>query len=190
MHAASVVLYRGAPGRGADGLQAPLAQRPQDLGEVVLVCARARASPGLAQDGDARRLAVGWAPVRREVLQAARRGRALEHWRCPWGDAIGVLYRLPKACLAGWDETGPVTPPPSAFVERHRALATPRSPRQARCEAHRQAPALPRAQHKVLRRLDNHWDGRTVCVGRPAGAMAHNTAERSLRTPVVGRKNY
>ena len=38
--------------------------------------------------------------------------------------------------------------------------------------------------------LYNHWDGLTVFVKRPEVAMDNNTAERMLRNPVVGRKNY
>src|SRR6266498_3063556 len=42
----------------------------------------------------------------------------------------------------------------------------------------------------VLSSLHNHWDGLTVFVDRPEVAMDNNTAERILRNPVVGRKNY
>jgi transposase len=61
---------------------------------------------------------------------------------------------------------------------------------QARCAAHLREPELPLAQQKVLSRLHNPWDGLTVFGARPAVAMDKNTAERILRHPVVGRKNY
>ena len=61
---------------------------------------------------------------------------------------------------------------------------------QACCEAHLQEPALHLAKQKVLSSLHNHWEGLTVFVGRPEVAMDNNTAERILRNPVVGRKNY
>src|SRR5256886_17247279 len=61
---------------------------------------------------------------------------------------------------------------------------------QARCEAHLQEPDLHVAKQTVLSSLHNHWDGLTVFAGCPEVAMDNNTAERSLRTPVVGRKNY
>src|SRR2546425_2221625 len=60
---------------------------------------------------------------------------------------------------------------------------------QACCEAHLQEPTLHLATQKVLSSLHNHWAGLTVFVGRPEVAMDHNTAERTLRNPVVGRKN-
>ena len=61
---------------------------------------------------------------------------------------------------------------------------------QARCEAHLREPELHLAQQKVLSSLQNHWDGLTVFGARPEVAMDKNTAERILRHPVVGRKNY
>ena len=43
---------------------------------------------------------------------------------------------------------------------------------------------------KVLDSLDNHWDGLTVFVDHPEIPMDNNKAERQVRGPVVGRKNY
>ena len=190
MHSASVVFYRMAPGRGADVPKAHFAKLHHDLVEVVLVCDRYSAYKCLAKDCDALILAFCWAHVRRDFLKAARSWLELENWMCAWVDDIGVLYRLNKARLEVWDETVPFTQQPSAFVERHRELETKLSQMQARCEAHLQEPALHLAKHKVLSSLHNHWDGLTVFVGRPEVAMDNNTAERILRNPVVGRKNY
>ena len=61
---------------------------------------------------------------------------------------------------------------------------------QGRYESHLQEPALHLAKQKVLNSLHHHWDGLTVFVTRPEVAMDNNTAERMLRNPVVGRKNY
>ena len=46
------------------------------------------------------------------------------------------------------------------------------------------------APRKVLESLGNHWTGLTVFVEHPEVPMDNNTAERSERGPVVGRKNY
>ena len=78
----------------------------------------------------------------------------------------------------------------SAFAERHCDLVTKLSQMQERCEAHLREPELHLAKQKVLSSLHNHWDGLTVFVTRPEVAMDNNTAERILRNPVVGRKNY
>ena len=190
MQSASVVFYRMAPGRGADVPKAHFAKLHKDLVDVVLVCDRYSAYKCLAKDCDNLILAFCWAHVRRDFLKAARSWLELESWMFAWVDAIGELYRLNQARLEVWDETLPFTQQPSAFVERHRELETQLSQMQARCEAHLQEPELHPAKHKVLSSLHNHWDGLTVFVGRPEVAMDNNTAERILRTPVVGRKNY
>jgi transposase len=190
MQSASVVFYRMAPGRGADVPKAHFAKLHKDLVDVVLVCDRYSAYKCLAKDCDDLLLAFCWAHVRRDFLKAARSWLELESWMFAWVDDIGVLYRLNQARLEVWDESLPFTQQPSAFVERHRELETKLSQMQARCEAHLQEPELHLAKHKVLSSLHNHWDGLTVFVGRPEVAMDNNTAERILRTPVVGRKNY
>ena len=69
-------------------------------------------------------------------------------------------------------------------------MGTKRRQRQECGEAHLREPVLHLAKPQVLSRLQNHWDGLTVFVARPEVAMDHNTAERILRNPVVGRKNY
>ena len=42
----------------------------------------------------------------------------------------------------------------------------------------------------MLRSLRNHWQGLTLFVEDPDLPMDNNQAERALRGPVVGRKNY
>jgi transposase len=190
MPSASVVLYRLAPGRGADVPKAHFAKLHKDLVDVVLVCDRYSAYTCLAKDGDDLSLALCGAHVRREFLKAARSWPALESWRFTWVDDIRELSRLNAARLEVWDATWPPPQQPPAFVECHRDLESKLSQMQARCEAHRQEPDLHLVKHKVLSSLDNHWDGLTVFVKRPEVAMDNKTAERMLRNPVVGRKNY
>ena len=106
-----------------------------------------------------------------------------------WVDARRALYRLQAARLDAWDDTVPVHQPLPAFVARHHALRTHWSQMHARGEASLQEHDLQRAKKKVLDSLHNHWDGLTVFLARPEVAMDNHTAERMLRTPVVGRKN-
>src|SRR3989442_5294651 len=107
-----------------------------------------------------------------------------------WVEDIRELYRLNAARLEVWEETLPPPQQPPAFVECHRDLESKLSQMQARCAAHLQEPDLHLVKQKVLSSLYNHWDGLTVFVKRPEVAMDNNTAERMLRNPVVGRKNY
>ena len=187
---ASVVFYRMAPGRGADVPKAHFAKLRTDLVDVVLVCDRYSAYKCLAKDHDDLILAYCWAHVRRDFLKAARSWPEIERWMFAWVDDIRVLYRLNAARLEVWDETVRLEQQPAAFVERHRDLETHLSQMQARCAAHLQEPDLHLVKHKVLSSLHTHWDGLTVFVGRPEVALDNNSAERILRNPVVGRKNY
>lgn len=190
MQSASVVFYRMAPGRGADVPKAHFAKRQKDLVDVVLVCDRYSAYKCLAKDSDHLILAYCWAHVRRDFLKAARSWPEFEGWMFVWVADIRELYRLNAARLEAWDETLPLDQQPVAFTERHQALETKLSQIQASYKAHLQEPTLHLAQRKVLSSLQNHWAGLTVFVGRPEVAMDNNTAERTLRNPVVGRKNY
>src|SRR2546422_11033224 len=190
MQSASVVFYRMAPGRGADVPKAHCAKRHKDLVDVVLVCDRYSAYKCLAKDCDDLLLAFCWAHVRRDFLKAARSWPERKSWRFVWSEDIRELYRLNAARLEVWDETLPPPQQPPAFVECHLDLERKLSQMQARCEAHLQEPDLHLVKHKVLSSLYNHCDGLTVFVKRPEVAMDNNTAERMLRNPVVGRKNY
>ena len=43
---------------------------------------------------------------------------------------------------------------------------------------------------KCVKSLDNHWGGLIVFFENPEIPMDNNAAERALRNPVTGRKNY
>jgi transposase len=190
MQSASVVYYRMAPGRGADVPKGHFATLRKDLVEVVLVCDRYSAYKSLALDCDVLILAFCWAHVRRDFLKAARSWPEFERWMFGWVEDIRELYRLNAARLEQWDEQLPLVQQAAAFAQGQRDLETKLSQMQERCEAHLQEADLPLAKQKVLSSLHNHWDGLTVFVERPEVAMDNNAAERILRNPVVGRKNY
>ncbi len=189
MQSVSVVYYRMAPGRGADVPKGHVATLRKDLLKVVLVCDRYRAYKSLALDCDELMLAFCWAHVRRDFLKAARSWPELERWMGTWVDDIRALYHLNAARVQEWDAGLALEQQSSAFEAHQCNLVTKLRQMQARCEAHLREPALHLAQQKVLSSLHNHWDGLTVFVARPEVAMDNNTAERILRTPVVGRKS-
>jgi transposase len=190
MQSVSVVYYQMAPGRGADVPKAHFAKLRKDLLEVVLVCDRYSAYKSLALDCDELILAFCWAHVRRDFLKAARSWPELESWMFTWVDDIRELYRLNKTRLESWDKQLPLAQQSSVFAERQYDVETKLDEMQERCKAHLQEPELHVAKRKVLNSLHNHWDGLTVFVTRPEVAMDNHTAERILRNPVVGRKNY
>jgi transposase len=190
MRSVSVVYYRMAPGRGADVPKGHFAKLRKHLLNVVLVCDRYSAYKSLALECDELMLAFCWAHVRRDFLKAARSWPELERWMFTWVDDIRELYRLNAARLQEWDEWLPLDQQSSVFDERQHDLLTKLSQMQERCEMHLRASKLHLTQQKVLSSLHNHWDGLTVFATRPEVAMDNNTAERMLRNPVVGRKNY
>jgi transposase len=187
---ASVVFYHIAPSRGAAVPKAHFAGLHPDLVQVVLVCDRYSAYKSLAKDYDEIVLAYCWAHVRRDFLTATRSWPELAPWMWKWIEDIRTLYQLNTARLAVWDATVPLEHQAPAFLARHHDLTTHVCDMQGRCEMYRREKALHRAKRQVLDSLHNHWNGLTVFVTRPEVALDNNAAERALRNPVVGRKNY
>ena len=135
-------------------------------------------------------LAYCWAHVRRDFLNAARSWPELAPWMWKWIEDIRTLYRLNTARLAVWDATVPLADQAPAFVARQHDLTTHLGEMQDRCAMYRQERHLHAAKRPILESLHNHWGGLTVFLTRPEVALDNNSAERALRTPVVGRKNY
>ena len=84
-------------------------------------------------------------------------------------------------------EASPSKPPDTEqqrrLVEHLEAMAKQRDNELSR-------PDLPQVKRKVLTSLADHWAGLCVFVDQPVVPLDNNAAERSLRGPVVGRKNY
>jgi transposase len=53
-----------------------------------------------------------------------------------------------------------------------------------------QSGRLHEAQRSVLISLQNHWHGLIIFLTHPEVSMDNNSAERAIRNPVIGRKNY
>jgi transposase len=107
-----------------------------------------------------------------------------------WIEDIRTLYRLNTARLAVWDAPVPLDRQAPAFVARQHDLTTHVGAMQDRCATYRHERHLHQAKRPILESLHNHWGGLTVFLTRPEVALDNNSAERALRTPVVGRKNY
>ena len=98
-------------------------------------------------------------------------------------DAIGELYHLNAVRLH--------TQPESA--ERAAAQANLQGAVQRLADRRERAladPQLNAPARKVLQSMAGHWSGLTVFVDAPWVPMDNNAAERDLRGPVVGRKNF
>jgi transposase len=128
-----------------------------------------------------------WAHIRRYFLRAgAAHPEALGDWCDAWTERIAVLYRAHHALAA--------TTPGTEAHERARG-------RWQRAftdiDAHRILQAsdaakglLHPAAAKVITTLCNEWDGLARHQDLPQLPLDNNTAERALRTPVTGRKNF
>jgi transposase len=179
-HAADVVVFVLSPGRSHEVPQ-------EHLGPVeggILIVDRYAAYQAMAQVKDGTIvLAFCWAHVRRDFLTVARSWPEQEAWALEWVERIGTLYECNDRRL----EAPRATPRFAACDQEVRrcvaAMDQQREQELAQAELHP-------ARRKVLESLRHHWGGLTVFVEHPEVPMDNNTAERSERGPVVGRKNY
>ena len=77
-----------------------------------------------------------------------------------------------------------------SFLEKDKELREEINTIHKRCEEELQEENLSKIRENVLKNLRNHWSGLILFVEHPEIPMDNNEAERCLRNPVVGRKNY
>jgi transposase len=179
-HSQEVVVFVLAAGRSHDVPEEHLGEDARG----IMVVDRYKAYQAIAQvKGGLIVLAFCWAHVRRDFLTVARTWPEQQEWALGWVERIGELYRLNAVRLAARQE-------PYAFAEADYELRAAVTALGAQGEAELAEADLHPARQKVLESLGNHWTGLTVFVEHPEVPMDNNTAERSERGPVVGRKNY
>jgi transposase len=125
-----------------------------------------------------------WAHLRRYFVHAGDVHPELAGWSSEWVARIGALYAAHQHIAT--------TPPASAahahaIAAMRQALAAIDTARHAHA-ADPQLGAGPAG--RVLAILDRQWDGLVRHLDHPQLPLDNNTAERALRGPVVGRKNY
>ena len=128
-------------------------------------------------------LAFCWAHQRRDFLGLAAAWPTEQEWAFGWVTAIGELYHLNDRRLEVREDS-------EAFQQRDQDLRAAVAAFQQRWEAAEAELPLHPARRKVLSSLREHWPGLTLFVEHPEIPMDNNTVERTLREPVVGRKNY
>ncbi len=129
------------------------------------------------------RLVFCWAHVRRDFLTLAKTRSIQEAWALEWVERIGTLYHLNTERLAVRDN-------PDAFADRDAQLRRAMAEMEEQFEKELADEQLEEARKKVLISLRNHWPGLSIFVDYPDIPMDNNVAERALRGPVVGRKNF
>ena len=128
-------------------------------------------------------LAFCWAHQRRDFLGVAADWPTEQEWALAWVRAIGELYHLNDRRLEVREDS-------EAFSQRDHDLRVAVAALQQRWETEGAAPQLHPARRKALSSLQEHWTGLTLFVEYPEIPMDNNAVERTLREPVVGRKNY
>lgn len=127
-------------------------------------------------------VAFCWAHVRRDYLRIRDGYPKHAVWAQDWVDRIARLYELNRKRL-------------TAAAERKGFSVANEALRRYLLEMEKVFTAElagrpPRARKKVLESMKDHWDGLTLFFGFPEIPLDNNDAERLLRSPVVGRKNY
>jgi len=129
------------------------------------------------------RLSYCWAHVRRDFIRIWRGYKTLQPWSRAWIKRIKNLYRLNKdrlqvrSNIEEFRKKDLLLGEAIALMEKKRAQQLTNK-------------TLHKTQRKVLESMSRHWEGLTIFVDHPDIPMDNNEAERRLRTPVVGRKNY
>ncbi len=129
------------------------------------------------------KVAFCWSHQRRDFvdfLKAHADHPILVAWAQSWIEDIAQVYALNKHRLA-------VRNQPDAFQLAQAELEAAMAAMKNRSTARQ---GLTIAQEKILLSMERHWAGLTIFVDDPDIPMDNNWAERLLRTPVLGRKNY
>jgi transposase len=128
-------------------------------------------------------LAFCWAHVRRDFLDVVRSWREHQEWGFAWVKRIGLLYRSNKERVQALSQ-------PSLFKVKDEQLREHIKEMAEQRDKELADPGIHEVRRKVLESLNEHWDGLTVFLDKPSVPLDNNQAERDLRGPVVGRKNY
>jgi transposase len=127
-------------------------------------------------------VAFCWAHVRRDFLRLRDGSTKHARFAQAWVDRIARLYVLNDRRLSAAAD-------PTAFESANEVLRLHLKEMEATLAADRAADP-PAARGKLLESLANHWEGLTLFFAFPEIPLDNNEAERLLRSPVVGRKNY
>jgi len=128
-------------------------------------------------------LAFCWAHVRRDFLDLAKKYPQYEDWAMCWVEKIAHLYASNTARVD--KEINSVE-----FKKADRILQKEVKDFKRCVEQERKAGTLPQPCQHVLNSLNNHWKGLVRFIQHPEVSMDNNSAEREIRGPVIGRKNY
>jgi transposase len=124
-----------------------------------------------------------WAHVRRDFVRVGKGYPELKEWALTWLRQIRELYRLHRERRQQESSSPEYTQVDAALREHVATMCQQR-------DAELADPKLREPCRKVLTSLMEHWSGLTVFIDDPRIPLDNNFAERLMRHPAVGRKNY
>lgn len=128
------------------------------------------------------KLAYCWVHVRRDFIELQTKypeDNFLTYWAQGWIDDIADLYVINDKRLAQLNN-------PAEFSIHQAELAEKLEGMRKHSLMSYDHPE----QIKVMESLKRHWKGLTIFLKHPDVPMDNNLAERCLKSPVLGRKNY
>jgi len=171
-----------------------------DETEGIISCDRYSAYKYFANSLDNLTLAYCWAHVRRDFIKIGKGYKRLNNWASAWIDMIGDIYNANNKRMLEWldPDITKNTVQAEKFYNGDKLLR--RKISKFKKQVDDELAALPikkkneeilyTVRRGVLSSLIKHWSGLTVFVDNPKIPMDNNTAERGIRNPVIGRKNY
>lgn len=151
--------------------------------EGILLVDRYSAYKSYAAKREKIKLAFCWAHARRDFREAGLTYDQLKEWAQQWEEKINSLFHLNTLRLQYPGQSSSFKKEDTQIREALAAMKQVMAEQLGGQQLHHQ-------QKKVLVSLKTHWEGLTVFVDHPEIPMDNNGSERTLRNPVVGRKNY
>lgn len=128
-------------------------------------------------------LSFCWAHQRRDFVGVANDWPQRQDWALSWIEAIGELVHRNNLRLQVREDL-------AAFAARDQELRQAVEAFAQRWRSELAQPDLHPACQKVLTSLQGHWQGLLIFVDHPEVPMDNNAGERTIRDPVIGRKNF
>ena len=136
-----------------------------------------------------------WAHIRRYFVRAGDANPAqLKYWTQAWLERIKDLYAAHDELAAAWngaaapaprDKTAAAARLEKAYAAWDDAITVIDTARKKQAAA----PGLQEPTKKALATLDREWDGLAAHRDYPMVSLDNNQAERTIRGPVITRKN-
>jgi len=149
----------------------------------IISCDRYSGYKGFANQAPGFELAFCWVHQRRDFFNLANSYPEHLDWAFGWVERIGHLYHLNDLRLQVSADSPEHTQAQSALEVAMQTMADKR-------DQELQNPKLAEPCQGVLQSMTRHWSGLSVFVRHSEVPMDNNTAERDMRGPVVGRKNF